>query len=106
VIEHDLYQTRKVQASRALDLERAWEGKDYRVMTDTERVKTSRMGPLLESLLLKKNPTETKYTSYLQPVRRESKYWPIISDVSPTIQIALRMTAWAHAAISVQLRSA
>jgi hypothetical protein len=41
VSKHDLYQTRKAQQSRALDLERTWECKHYRVTTDTERVRTS-----------------------------------------------------------------
>src|SRR5258708_2221044 len=37
--EHDLYQTRKAQRSRALDLERTWKCKHYLVTPDTETSK-------------------------------------------------------------------
>jgi hypothetical protein len=41
--EHDPYQTRKAQQSRALALERTWECKHYLVTTDTEQKRRRRL---------------------------------------------------------------
>src|ERR1017187_4630498 len=43
-----------------------------------------RSSPEADPRLLKRIPTERKYTSYLQAVGREAEYWPVISLLSST----------------------
>src|ERR1035437_6667571 len=43
-----------------------------------------RSSPEAEPCLLKKTPTERKYTSYPQAARRDPGYWPVISLLAST----------------------
>src|ERR1035437_5991623 len=43
-----------------------------------------RSSPEAEPCLLKKTPTERKYTSYPQAARRDPGYWPVISLLATT----------------------